>query len=103
MNVLAVGDSLTTEALAFASIVTALLLGMVLVLILRTRSLPVCKNCGFPSVRRVHSRHSPLDTLARGCFLYPHLCQRCLHRFYCFGSRRARRHSSSRSTAAGKS
>ena len=68
MNVLALGDSLTTEALAFASIVIALLLGMVLVLILRTRSLPVCRNCGFPSVRRVHSRHRPLDTLARALF-----------------------------------
>ena len=102
MNAFAAGDFLTAEAVAFASIVIVLLVGLVLVLILRTRSLPVCRNCGFPSVRRAHSRHYPLDTLARVCFLYPHVCQRCLRRFYCFGSRRVPKHSSSRSAAAGK-
>ena len=95
------GDALTTETALFASIVGLLLLGAVVVLALRTLSLPICRNCGFPSVRRVHS-HRPLDTFARACFLYPHRCQRCLHRFYCFGSPRMPKHSSSRSKAAGK-
>jgi hypothetical protein len=93
-------DPLVREGIVLASIVSLLLVAGVILLVLRSLSLPDCRNCGFPSVRRVHSHHRPLDTFARACFLYPHRCQRCLHRFYCFGFPRVLRHSGSRSTAA---
>jgi hypothetical protein len=101
MKVFAVGDALTREGLVLAGIVIALALGAFIVLTLRTLSLPTCWNCGFHSVRRSHARHRPLDILARICFLYPHRCDKCLRRFYCFGSHRATGHSSRRSRAAG--
>jgi len=98
MNVLR-GNPVTLEAAVFTILVGVLLLGAVVMLALRTRSLPVCWNCGFSSVRRAHSHHDPLDTFARLCFLYPHRCEKCLQRFYCFGTRRVHRQSGSRSLA----
>ena len=56
-----------------------------LLLVRRTRSLPVCRNCGFRSVRPSHSHRHQLDTLAQHCLLYPHLCEKCRRRFYRFG------------------
>jgi hypothetical protein len=103
MNTLALPDTLAREGLVFASILGVLLLSCVLVLVLRTRSLPVCRTCRFRSVRRSHSHRRALDTLARTFFLYPHRCERCLRRFYCFRSRRVPRHSRSRSAASGRS
>jgi hypothetical protein len=102
MNVLAVGDALAREGVLLVSLAAILLLGSLIGLVLRTRSLPVCRNCGFHSVRRSHSHHRPWDTLARIFFLYPHRCEKCLRRIYCFPSRRVPRHSGGRSKAAGK-
>jgi hypothetical protein len=99
MNLLS-GNPVTLEVLAFTILVGILLFGAVVVLVLRTRSLPVCGNCGFSSVQRTYSSHRSLDTFARACFLYPHRCQRCLHRFYCFGSPRMHRHSGNKTMAA---
>jgi hypothetical protein len=96
-------DTLVREGVLLASTVTLCLLAAIAVLALRTLSLPVCRNCGFQSVRRAHSHHDPLDMFARICFLYPHRCEKCLRRFYCFGSPRIHRHSGNRSAAAGKS
>ena len=93
------GNPVTREAIALAILVGVLLLGAVVVLALRTRSLPVCWNCGFSSVHRAHSSRHLLNTFARACFLHPHRCERCLRRFYCFGTRRVHRHSGSRSLA----
>lgn len=102
MNLLG-GNPVTQEVAVFAIFVGVLVLAEAVVFVLRTRSLPVCGHCGFSSVRRVHSRHRPLDTIARACLLYPHRCQRCLHRFYCFGSPRVHRTSSNNTmTAAAK-
>ena len=94
---------LTREAVVFAILIGVVLLGAVVVFVLRTRRLPSCWNCGFSSVHRAHSSRSLLDTFARACFLYPYRCQRCLHRFYCFGSPRAHRHSATKTIAAGQS
>jgi len=101
MNLLADVSPLTREGVAFAILAGVLLLGAVVVFALRTRSLPACWNCGFPGVHRAHSAHRSLDTLARACFLYPYRCQRCLHRFYCFGSPHPHRHSGKKTMAAG--
>ena len=92
-------DTLVHEGLLVASIVILLLMVGVILLVLRTRSFPVCRNCGFQSVRRAHSHHDPWDTLARVCFLYPHRCEKCLRRFYCFGRPRVHHDSGSRSLA----
>jgi hypothetical protein len=85
--------TLAREDIFFVSIVTVFLPAGVIVIVLRTLSLPVCRNCGFHSVRRAHSHHRALDTLAQVCFLCPHRCGKCLRRFYCFGAHRAARHS----------
>jgi hypothetical protein len=77
------------------------LLGAIFVLVLRTRALPVCWNCGHPSIRRSYSRRR-LDVLARACLLHPYRCEKCRQRFYGFGSRRVPRHPYIRSVAAGK-
>jgi hypothetical protein len=97
----AVADTLTREGVVLTILVGVLLLGAVIVLTLRTRALPVCWNCGHQSVRRSHSRRA-LDVFARACFLIPYRCEKCLQRFYCFGSRRVFRHPDHRSVAAGK-
>ena len=95
-------NPITREAVVFAILAIFLLLGAVVVLILRTRSLPVCGNCGFSSVQRSQSQH-PLDAIARVCFLYPHRCQKCLRRIYCFGLPQGNaQQPSSRAAAAGK-
>src|SRR6266566_5064011 len=83
------------EGVLAASIVTLLVLAGLLLLVLRTRSLPVCWNCGFQSVRRSHSHQITSDNFARICFLHPYRCEKCLRRFYCFRSRRAAGHSGS--------
>ena len=93
-----VPDPLVREGILLASIVSLLLVAGVILFVLRSLGLPACRNCGFRSVRRLHSSHA-LSTFARACFVYPHRCERCLHRFYCFGTRRVR-HSGSRSLAA---
>jgi len=67
-------DALVREGVLLAGIVTLFLLAGVVALVLRTISLPVCRKCGFQSVRRSHSHHYPLDALAQFCFLHPHRC-----------------------------
>jgi hypothetical protein len=67
MNLLS-GNPVTLEVLAFTILVGILLFGAVVVLVLRTRSLPVCGNCGFSSVQRTYSSHRSLDTFARGAY-----------------------------------
>jgi hypothetical protein len=99
MNPIALGDTLAREGVVFAGLLGFLLLGAVLILALRTRVLPVCWNCGHPSIRRSES-HRVLDTLARACFLHPYRCEKCLQRCYCFRSSRVQRHAHSRSRAA---
>jgi hypothetical protein len=95
-------DTVVREGLLLASIVILFLLAAIVALVARTRSLPVCRNCGFQGVRRAHSHHDPWDTFARVCFLFPHRCEKCLRRFYCFGSHRVRRHSGNQPMAAGQ-
>ena len=90
MNLLAGGSPLAREAVAFAILISAVLIGAAMVFALRTRSLPVCGYCGFSSVRRAHSHRHTFDRLARICFLHPYRCEKCLQRFYCFRSRRMR-------------
>jgi hypothetical protein len=104
MNLLTALDASTREGVVLLGLVAILLLGAVLVLVLRTRAIPICWNCGFHSVRRSQSRRL-LDTLASLCLLCPYRCEKCLERFYCFGIRRlpgshTRSHSM---TAAGRS
>ena len=95
---------LAREGIFAASIVILFLLVGLAVLVVRTMSLPVCRNCGFKSVRRTHSHQSAPDGFARACFLYPYRCEKCLRRFYCFGARRVQRDSDNMSiAAAGKS
>jgi hypothetical protein len=100
MNPLADLDAPVREGVVLLAFVAVLLFGAVIRLMLRTRSLPVCWNCGFSTVHRAHSSRRPLDFLARTCFLYPYRCQRCLHRFYCFGSPKVRRPSGNKTMAA---
>jgi hypothetical protein len=88
------------EGLLFAGIVILFLLVGLAVLVVRTASLPVCRNCGFKSVRRTRSHQRAADSFARACFLYPYKCEKCLRRFYCFGARRGPSHSASMSMAA---
>ena len=100
MNYLLFGGTLAREGVVLASLAGVLLLGALLVFVLRTGVLPVCWSCGHHSVRRSHS-HRFFDAVARICFLYPHRCEKCLQRFYCFRSRRVpRQHSGTRSIAA---
>ena len=75
------------EALLFASMSSLLLLAVIIVLSIRTRSLPECMRCGFRSVRRAKS-HKVVDNLARLLFLRPYRCEKCLRRFYGFRSHR---------------
>src|SRR6185369_14600220 len=81
---LAAEGTLAREGAALAVLVGVLLLGALVMPMLRTRTLPVCWNCGFHGVRRSRSHQRPWDTLARICCLYPRRCSRCLRRFYCF-------------------
>jgi hypothetical protein len=99
---LAANGALAHEGVGLAILVGLLLIGALVVLVLRTRALPVCWNCGFRSVRRSHSHHHALDRCARICFLYPRRCPRCLRRFYCFQFHNVVRHSR-HPMAAGKS
>jgi hypothetical protein len=96
-----VSDALAREAVVFGAIVGALLIASIAFLLLRTRRLPDCWKCGFHSVRRSRS-HRSLDALAGICHLRPYRCEKCLERFYCFGSRFSPGRSSSRTMAAGK-
>lgn len=82
-------DTAVLELEVLAGFAGILLLVAILVWGVRARNLPLCGNCGFHSVRRSHSRPG-LDAIANGFFLFPHRCERCLQRFYCFGLRRAR-------------
>ena len=75
------------EVLFFGSVASLLLLALIIVVSIRTLSLPGCMKCGFRSVRRAKS-HKMLDNLARLLFLRPYRCGKCLRRFYCFRSRR---------------
>ena len=93
---------LAREGILAASIVILFLLVGLIALIVRTASLPVCRYCGFKSVRRARSHHNLVDSFARACFLYPYRCDKCLRRFYCFGARPVPGHSGSMSAAAGK-
>ena len=97
-----VSDTLAREAVVFVAIIGAFVLAGIAFLLLRTRGLPGCLNCGFHSVRRSRS-HRLLDALASICFLSPYRCKKCLKRFYCFGHRLSPGRSSSRTTAAAKS
>jgi hypothetical protein len=90
-------DTVTVEFEVVAGIAGILLLVTILLFAVRSRNLPVCWNCGYHSVRRAHSRRG-LDALANGFFLFPHRCEKCLQRFYCFAQRRVR-HSTGRSMA----
>jgi hypothetical protein len=99
---LAANGTLAHEAVGLAILAGVLLLGALVMLVLRTRKLPVCWNCGFRSVRRSHSRHHPLDTVARICYLYPRRCRRCLRRFYCFEFHDVVRHPRRHPMATGK-
>ena len=67
-------------------ILGGLLLALILMLLFRTRSLPGCGRCGFQGVRRSQPQ-GLLDTFVRVLLLYPHRCEKCLRRFYCFRSR----------------
>jgi predicted RNA-binding Zn-ribbon protein involved in translation (DUF1610 family) len=100
MNTVALSDTLAREGVVFASLLGFLLLGAVLILVLRTKALPACWNCGHHSIRRSES-HRMLDTLGRACFLHPYRCEKCLKRCYCFRSSRVPPYPHSRSQAAG--
>ncbi len=84
------GETFTREAVVLSVLIGVLLLAAIIILALRTRTLPTCWNCGFQSVRRSHS-HRPLDTLAAFAVLCPYRCEKCRKRFYCFGFRHGRR------------
>jgi hypothetical protein len=101
MNAVLQSEALAREAVFFASLLAVLLLSAILILVLRTRALPTCWECGYHSMRRSES-HRIIDTLARGCFLYPYRCEKCLQRRYCFRFRRLSRHSGGRSMATGR-
>lgn len=75
------------EGLFFGSVASLLLLAVIIMLSIRTLSLPGCMKCGFRSVRRAKS-HKMLDNLARLLFLRPYRCGKCLRRFYGFRSHR---------------
>ena len=58
-------DTLIREGVLLASLVILFLLVGLVALVVRTVSLPVCRNCGFQSVRRSNSHHRPWDTFAQ--------------------------------------
>jgi len=91
---------LVFEVKVLGGIVSLLFLAAVGLLVLRTRSLPTCSNCGLHTVRRSHS-HRFLDGFARLGLLHPYRCDSCLQRFYCFKSRRVPRHARSRAAGGG--
>jgi len=93
---------LIREGILAAGIVILFLLVGLVALVVRTASLPVCRKCGFKSVRRTHSHQSPADSFARARFLYPYRCRKCLRRFYCFGARGGPGYSGHMSMAAGR-
>lgn len=84
--------ALLLEGKVLAGIVGFLLLGAIGLLVLRTRALPGCWNCGLRNVRRAHSRRV-LDSFARAILLRPYRCESCLRRFYGFRTRRVPRES----------
>ena len=92
--------ALVFEGKVLGGIVSLLFLAAVGLLVLRTRSLPTCSNCGLHTVRRSHSRNF-LDGFARLGLLHPYRCDSCLQRFYCFKSRRVPRNSRSRAAGGG--
>ena len=94
---------LIREGVLLASLLALALLAGIVVLVVRTGSLPVCWNCGFNAVHRSQSHPSTLDTFARLCFLHRYRCGKCLRRFYAFKSRRVLGHPGTMSMAAGKS
>jgi hypothetical protein len=77
-------DALILEAIVFAGLLFLLVFLAILVLAMRSRSLPVCVKCESPSIRP--ARPNKLDVIWRLCFLYPHRCDKCLSRYYCFRS-----------------
>jgi hypothetical protein len=93
--------ALVFEGEVLGAIVSLLFLAAVGLLVLRTRSLPACSNCGLHSVRRSHS-HRFMDGVARLGLLHPYRCDSCLRRFYCFKSRRVPRHAHGRAAGSGK-
>jgi predicted phosphoribosyltransferase len=102
MKAIDISIPLVREGVLLASIVSLLLLAAIIALVVRTLSLPVCRKCGFNSVRHARSHNRFSETLARVCFVVPYRCEKCLRRFYCFGTRRARPHSDRRTMAAGR-
>ena len=92
--------ALVFEVKVLGGIVSLLFLAAVALLLLRTRSLPACSNCGLHTVRRSHS-HRFLDGFARLGLLHPYRCDSCLQRFYGFKSRRVPRHARSRAASGG--
>lgn len=93
-------EAITREVLTLAILAIVLISVALLVLLLRTRALPTCWNCGNMSVRRAHSRRV-LDYFARVALLYPYRCAKCLRRFYCFRSSHPR--GAARAASAGRS
>lgn len=79
-------ETIVLEAVVFSALLGVLLLALILIFLLRTRSLPECGRCGFQGVRRSQPQ-GLLDTFARVLLLHPYRCDRCLRRFYGFRSR----------------
>jgi hypothetical protein len=102
MSAFAAHDALIREIAVLACLIAVLLLIAVVTLVMRRRRLPVCWNCGFPGVRWLQSKHL-LDTIARVCLVYPHRCDKCFQRYYCFRSRRAPEAPGNRAMTAGRS
>jgi hypothetical protein len=80
-------DVVVRELTVFAAIGVLVIAGFVLRLVLHTRHLPRCWNCGFQDVRPAQP-HWLLDAIARLSWLYPYRCDRCQMRFYSFGAHR---------------
>jgi len=88
-------DAIVRELELFAALVAVVLIIFVVRLVLHSRDLPRCWNCGKDGVRSALS-HSRLDDVSRFVMLYPYRCDRCQMRFYCFD---AHRHSAKSSSA----
>jgi hypothetical protein len=78
-------NTLILEAIVFSVLLGGLLLVLILMFLLRTRSLPECGWCGFQGVRR-SQRQGLLDSVFRVLLLHPYRCDKCMRRFYCFRS-----------------
>ena len=79
-------ETIILEAAVFSVLLGLLLLALILIMLLRTRSLPECGRCGYQGVRRSQPQ-GLRDTFVRLLLLHPHRCDKCLRRFYCFRSR----------------